>query len=216
MHPIITRRGILALAAQQGPLVWKFDNLGQIGGLKTRVEGEPKLVESGWGKAIRFGGEPDAIFVDQHPLAGAETFTWEAVFRPERGGKPEQRFFHLQEDGSQHRLLFETRLIEDRWCLDSFAATRTGSQTLIDRSKLHSLDEWHHVAMVYDGTEFRHYVDHQLQGAANVQLAPQGAGKTSLGVRINRIDYFQGSLGFAVFTRQALRPTSFRGWRQQI
>ena len=48
------------------------------------------------GKAVEFDGVDDALFVNVHPLAGAETFTWEVIFRPYKGGKAEQRFFHLQ------------------------------------------------------------------------------------------------------------------------
>jgi len=42
-------------------------------------------------------GVDDALFVDVHPLAGAETFTWEILFRPDSGGAPEPALFHLQE-----------------------------------------------------------------------------------------------------------------------
>lgn len=186
-------------------VTWQFNRLDQIGGHATTILGQPKLA----GDAIEFNGVDDAIFLDTHPLAGATEFTWEVIFRPDRGGRPEQRFFHMQENGSQTRLLLETRLIGDRWCLDSFAASSTGAQTLIDRSKLHSLGEWHHVAAVYDGREFRHYVDGVLQGAATVKLAPQAAGRTSIGVRINKVDYFKGAIRTARMSRRALAPAEF-------
>jgi TolB protein len=109
-------------------VTWRFDKLEQIGGHATTIEGAPKLIDN----AIQFNGDKDAIFLETHPLAGAEKFTWEVIFRPDADGRPEQRFFHMQENGSQHRLLFETRLIDGQWCLDSFAATSAGSQTLID------------------------------------------------------------------------------------
>ena len=110
---------------------------------------------------------------------------------------------------STNRLLFETRLLNGRWCLDSFAQTDSGSKPLIDREKLHSLDIWHHVAMVYDGKEFRHYVDGVLQGSAIVALAPQGEGRTSIGVRINRVDYFKGAVRLARMTNRALTVEEF-------
>ena len=189
--------------------VWRFDRLDRLGQHTTRVEGEPRVISTPKGKAVEFNGQKDALFVDFHPLAGAKTFTWEVVFRPASGGKAEQRFFHLQETGVQTRLLFETRLIDGKWCLDSFAASASGSKTLIDRTKLHSLDEWHHVAMVYDGKEFRHYVDRKLQGSAAVELAPQGKGTASAGVRINRVDYFKGAIREARMTSRALAPEAF-------
>jgi len=55
-----------------------------------------------------------------HPQAGAETFTWEVAFRPDSGGAREQRFFHLQEDGTDNRMLFEILVVASQWCLDSF------------------------------------------------------------------------------------------------
>ena len=61
--------------------------------------GNPRVVETPVGKAVEFDGVDDALLVDVHPLAGAETFTWEAIFRPD-GGRAEQRWFHLQEDGT--------------------------------------------------------------------------------------------------------------------
>ena len=187
------------------PVTWQFNRLDQIGGWATSIIGQPKLSQN----AIEFDGAGDAIFLETHPLAGAGQFTWEVIFRPDPGGKPEQRFFHMQETGSQTRLLLETRLIDGRWCLDSFAASSAGSQTLIDRAKLHSLGEWHHVAAVYDGREFRHYVDGVLQGKAEVKLAPQGPGRTSIGVRINKVDYFKGAIRTARMSRRALDPAEF-------
>ena len=197
------------------PQTWTFDRLNNLGGHATNIVGEPKVIDTPLGKAVEFDGVNDAIFVDVHPLAGAETFTWEVIFRPSSGGQPEQRFFHLQERDSntgadtQTRLLLETRIIDGQWCLDSFASTSTGSKALIDRTKLHPLDRWHHVAMVYDGTEFRHYVNGKLQGKAQVRLSRQGQGHSSVGVRINLRDYFKGAIRVARMTPRALEEREF-------
>jgi len=197
---------------------WTFDRLDQIGGHPTTILGHPRVIDTPQGKAVQFNGADDAIFLDVHPLAGAETFTWEVVFRPDSGGAPEQRFFHLQErdpktgQDTNTRLLFETRLIGGRWCLDSFALSGSASKTLMDRSLLHSADAWHHAAAVYDGKEFRNYVDGKLQGAATVHLTPQGAGRTSIGTRINKRDYFKGAVRIARMTRRALPPADFLKW----
>ena len=219
MHSLVDRRLFLSLplaAAQQssaGVETWVFDRLDRLGNHPTQIEGKPQLIDTNWGKAISFDGEKDALFLDVHPLAGAREFTWEVIFRPAKGGRAEQRFFHLQETGSNFRLLLETRLIGDQWCLDSFGASSTGEKALIDRSQLHSLDEWHHVAFVYDGKEMRHYVDHKLELSAAVALAPQGPGRTSVGVRINRVDYFKGAIREARFHRRALRSSEFQTWK---
>ena len=89
--------------------LWTFDRVDKIGGHTVKVEGNPRVIDTPRGKAIEFNGKNDALFLDVHPLAGAETFTWEVIFRPDADGAKEQRFFHLQEGNSDNRLLFETR-----------------------------------------------------------------------------------------------------------
>jgi len=200
---------LVLLAAALSAQTWRFDNLKKIGGLKPTVEGNPKVVQSPKGKVVQFDGDGDALFFDVHPLAGAETFTWEVIFRPDCDGRKEQRFFHLQEEGSQYRLLFETRVGGGVWYLDSFANSASGSKALMDAKLTHPCDAWYHVASVYDGKEFSNYVDGKLQGKAEVKLTPQKAGRTSAGVRINRVDYFKGALHSARYSRTALTPAQF-------
>ncbi|HEY1240555.1 MAG TPA: LamG-like jellyroll fold domain-containing protein, partial [Bryobacteraceae bacterium] len=200
--------GLLLAVAARGAdgEVWRFDRLDQIGGHPTTILGHPKVVETPLGKAIEFNGVDDALYVDVHPLAGASTFTWEVIFRPDPGGGAEQRFFHFQENGSETRMLFETRLINGKWCIDSFAKSGTPEKALMDRSKLHSLGAWHAVTAVYDGREYRNYVDGVLQNKFEIHLAPQGAGRTSIGTRIDRRDYFKGAILEARMTPRALAP----------
>ena len=189
--------------------VWKFDSITRIGGHAVTVEGHPRVIETPAGKAVEFGGVEDALFLNVHPLAGAETFTWEVIFRPDVGGGAEQRFFHLQQNDVETRMLFEIRVIDGKWCLDSYAASSADSKALMDREKLHPLGVWHHAAAVYDGREYRNYVDGVLEGSAAVHLAPQGAGQTSVGTRINRRDYFKGAVLAARMTNRALPPNEF-------
>ena len=189
--------------------VWKFDSITQIGGHAVTAEGHPRVISTPAGKAVEFGGVEDALFLNVHPLAGAETFTWEVIFRPDAGGGAEQRFFHFQENGTETRMLFEIRVIDGKWCLDSFALSGKESKALLDREKLHTLGAWHHAAAVYDGREYRNYVDGVLEGSADLHLAPQGAGQTSVGTRFNRRDYFKGAVLEARMTNRALPPGEF-------
>jgi hypothetical protein len=189
--------------------IWKFDRLDSIGGHPTKVLGHPRVIDSPVGRAVEFNGIDDALFVETHPLAGADTFTWEVFFRPDVGGNPAQRFFHLQENGTDTRMLLEIRIVDGRWCLDSFAITGKNSRTLLDRTRLHPLGKWYHVAMVYDGLEFRNYVNGVLQGAGELHLDPQGQGRSSIGVRINLVDYFKGAVALARMTKKALKPEEF-------
>lgn len=194
---------------------WRLDRLDRIGGHAVSVLGHPKVIDTAIGPALSFDGVQDALQVDVHPLAGAQTFTLEMIFRPAADGGAEQRFFHLQEVGpatrrdTDTRMLLELRIIDGRWCLDAVAFSGTQSKILIDRAKLHSLGQWHHAAMVYDGRELRDYVDGVLEGSAAVRLAPQGAGHTSIGTRIDRRSYFKGEIFEARMTPRALAPSEF-------
>jgi hypothetical protein len=194
--------------------VWKFDRIENIGGHRTTVLGEPKVIDSPMGKAVEFDGVDDALFIENHPLAGAKTFTWEAIFRPD-GGQREQRWFHLSEKDpstgadTDNRMLYEIRVAGDQWFLDSFNQSGTQSATLMNRNALHPLGAWYHVATVYDGKEIRNYVDGVQEGAAQGDLAPQGPGHSSVGVRINKLFYFKGAVHLARFTRKALSTSEF-------
>jgi hypothetical protein len=66
-----------------------------------------------------------------------------------------------------------------------------------------------HVAAVYDGKEYSNYVNGKLQVKAAVTLAPEGPGRTSVGVRINKVDYFKGAIRLSRMTRRALTPAEF-------
>lgn len=205
--------GLVLLAATPSQKVWKFDSVTAIAGNPATMLGHPKVIATPHGKAVQFNGVDDALFFKVHPLAGAESWTWEVIFRPETGGKPEQRFFHFQEEGTDNRMLFEIRVIGDQWCLDSFAKGGEDSKALMDRAKLHPLDRWYHVATVYDGHELRNYVDGVLEGSAQVKLLPQKAGGASVGVRYTKVDYFKGSVLRARMTPRALQVAQL--WKAQ-
>src|ERR1035438_9179606 len=130
--------------------IWRFDQTASLGGHPTKVLGHPQVVDTPMGKAVAFNGVDDALFVDVHPLAGATTWTWEMIFKPDADGKPAQRIFHLQSvdpatgaDIANERMLFEIRVVGGadgkpaQWCLDSFAAAGGQSRTLLNCQKLH-------------------------------------------------------------------------------
>src|SRR6266850_3783391 len=131
----------VAAGAADDVEIWNFDHLDRIGGHQTEVLGDPRVIDTPVGKAIEFDGVDDAIVVDVHPLAGAETFTWEAIFRPD-GGQPAQRWFHVQESGSDNRLLFEIRVVDGQWYLDSYGHSGDAQQALMNRDRLHPLGAW--------------------------------------------------------------------------
>jgi putative heme-binding domain-containing protein len=194
--------------------VWSFDRLEKIGGHPTTVLGEPRLIDTPLGKAVEFDGVDDALVVDDHPLARARAFTLEAVFRPD-GGQAEQRWLHLNERDpatgadAENRMLLEIRVAGDQWFLDSYHQSGAANKALMNRKALHPVGAWYHVATVYDGRQLRNYVDGVQEGAFDLDLAPQGAGRTSVGARLNKVSYFKGAVRLARFTRKALSPSEF-------
>jgi hypothetical protein len=221
MRAVVVVAVVFALSAVAQPSgseaaeVWRFNQTSAIGGFTTQVLGNPAVIETPLGKAVQFNGVDDALFVAEHPLAGAETWTWEVIFRPDEDGAPAQRFFHLSVldpatgKDTDDRLLFEIRIVKGQWCLDSFATAGGQSKTLLNCEKLHPLGKWYRVTAVYDGTTLRNYVGDELQGEGSVHLLPQRPGHSSVGVRINLKDHFKGAIYEARFTRSALTPDEF-------
>lgn len=195
-------------------ITWRFDRTDTIGGRHTRVFGHPSVIESPFGKAMQFNGIDDALIVPEHPLAGASKYTWEVIFRPD-GGAFAQRFFHLQEQDpatgqdTGNRMLFEIRVVNDKWCLDSFASSGENHLTLLNCKLLHPLGKWYVVTAVYDGKELRNYVDGQLQGEGPLDLKPQLPGRSSVGMRINQKYFFHGAILLARMTPRALPVNQF-------
>ena len=194
---------------------WRFDQIESLGGHPVTAVGHPHLIDSPYGKAVEFNGVDDALFVGVHPLAGASSFTWEVIFMPDADGAAAQRFFHLQEvdpktgEDTQNRMLFEIRIVDGQWCLDSFATSNGTGKTLLNCKMLHPLGKWYRVTAVYDGKTFSNYVEDELEGSGEVQLAPQGMGRPSIGTRINKTYYFKGAVLMARMTPRALSPDQF-------
>jgi lysophospholipase L1-like esterase len=197
-------------------VIWRFDSTSSVGGMPTQTEGDPKTVDTPVGKAVRFDGVSDAIFMRVHPLAGAATWTWEMIFKPDADGKPEQRIFHLQsvdpatgKDVANERMLFEIRIRNGQWCLDSFATAGGQSRTLLNCEKMHPFGAWYRVTAVYDGKMLRNYVGDEMQGEGELLLKPELPGRSSIGTRIDLRDYYKGEIYAARFTRSALPVADF-------
>ncbi|HEY2040070.1 MAG TPA: LamG-like jellyroll fold domain-containing protein [Edaphobacter sp.] len=223
---------ILTLAvpcvAQQAT-TWRFDNLTRIGDAQVTAVGKPQVVDTSIGKAIHFeghgntnssdleSGNPtgDALYLNTAPLSGYTTYTFEVVFRPSSKGAPAQRFFHMQDNHSQSRRMFEIRIRNNQWCLDtvgidiSHGAEQHGVTLACDAAHLHPLDRWYVVTATYDGKTLRGYVDGELQGEIGVTLAPLPAGTTSVGTRIDKRDFFTGDIYSAHFQSGVLSQADF-------
>jgi hypothetical protein len=181
--------------------VWTLRDTTRVGGHVTEVVGAPKFASAD--NAIVFDGKGDGLFVPANPLAGWSAFTIEVRFKPDGSGGEEQRFLHLQ-DELEHRLLIETRVSDQGWALDTFLFQDAEHKlTLLDRTKLHPTDRWYWVALVYDGAKMSHYVNGELELAGEVDFKPMTAGRTSIGVRQNRVSWFKGAIAEVRFTPAA-------------
>ena len=213
---------LLFSGSTSAQVLWKFNNLSRIGGVTTKVEGTPALVDSPVGKAVQFNGADSALFFPARPLVGAKTFTIEAILRPE-GGDFEQRWMHIAEtdpktgqDANPNgvsdpnpRFMFELRVKDGQWWLDAFVNSKAGSKALIDPTKTHPINQWYVVAQTYDGKTYRSYVNGVLEGEADVAFTPHGAGHMMVGVRMNHVNWFKGSVAQARFSARALSPRDF-------
>jgi hypothetical protein len=236
---LVAAASLLAFAAHAqeaaSQTVWKFDNLSSIGGFKTEVEGHPKVIATAdGGSAIEFNGVDDAIWVENHPLAGAKTFTIEAIFRPD-GGDQAQRWFHIASldpktgqaalptgtADPNPRFTFELRVSNhDHWYLDAFThgcatvpevcdAKSGYNAALMNPEMKYPIGHWYAVQQTYDGKTYRSYVNGVLQTEAAIDFKPQGPGRTSIGTRMNRLNYFRGAVMEVRFTPSALSPDQF-------
>ncbi len=193
-------------------MTWHVDNLASIGGHAPRVEGAPKVVETDRGKAVQFDGVRDGLEIPDLPLAGAREFTIEIVFRPDADGPAEQRFLHLQEHASESRFLIETRVRPGSvWYLDTYIQTELGNCTLVDPQKTHPAGAWTAAALSYDGRTMRHYVNGREELARELAFRPLGPGRTSIGMRLNRVHWFKGAIRSVRFTPRALAPEELLG-----
>ena len=191
-------------------VTWKIDNLKKIGGNAVTVLGEPKIIKTDKGKALFFDGVDDGIFIETNPIAGAKEFTVEAVFRPDAGGLAEQRWFHIEGvENAETRAMLETRLNGNEWFLDTFIKSGESRLPLFAENFKHAVGPWYHVALVFDGSEMRHYINGKLELSGKLTIKPIGNGRTSIGVRQNKVFWFKGAVRIARFTNRALSPNEF-------
>lgn len=173
-----------------------------------KASGEPNIVDCNFGTAVHFDGIDDALFVDSMPLAGLSQFTVEAIFRPDRGGSFEQRFLHFGEP-NEGRLLFEIRTTKTEWYFDAYINTSKGERAMIDPERLYPLDQWYHVAFVVNEARLSTYVNGVKELEDRVHIAPIQTGRTSIGVRQNKVSWFKGAIYQVRISPKALSPDDF-------
>jgi hypothetical protein len=177
-----------------------------VGGASIEIWGAPAQLREAGRPAIGFDGKADGLIVPVIPIADWKRFTIEILFRVDAGGLPEQRFLHLQDEQGR-RVLIELRLLpENQWCLDTFLHSDPSRRlTLIDRSKTHPVGQWHWAALSYADGRMTHFVDGVKECEGDVQIdAMSSTGRSSLGVRQNKVSWFKGAIREVRFTPAAL------------
>lgn len=173
------------------------------------VHGNPEIVESPYGNAVQFDGIDDALFLDEMPLKGLSEFTIEMIIRFDKGGNEEQRYFHAG-TVKKDRSLMEMRSTENTWYLDGMFESNDKWVVLMSPEFSHPLNEWYHIAFtVKDGKQVT-YVNGQKELEGDVEYAPITEGKTSIGVRQNKLSWFKGAIYSIKITNKALSPDDFK------
>lgn len=205
-----------AAAVAPGAVRWELNNLTSLGGQVPEVLGKP-VATRGAGNAnapggMEFDGAHDGLILPVVPIAGWEQFTVEALIRPDADGQAEQRFLHF-EDKDGRRGLMEIRVLPGgMWCLDTFLYSNDGHKlTLIDRSKLHPCGREHWVALTYAKGQMTHFVEaeKECEGEVEIELM-KPEGRTSIGVRLNKVYWFKGVIREVRFTPRALAPAELQ------
>ena len=197
--------GVL-ISPAAAPLVWRFTDLKQVGGLAPTILGEPKVMRDVSGRAAaRFNGTTDAIILPVNPLAELKAFTVEILFYPDADGPVEQRFFHAQDEAGR-RALIELRLNQaGEWWLDTFLKPLEGNGLpLIDPKKVHRAGRWYWAALRYDGKTMSSFVNGEKELEGELALEPMARGEASVGVRLNRVYWFKGAIAEIRFHPVAL------------
>lgn len=204
-------------------ITWNIDNTTNIGGnAVTTVVGSPTVVSTPFGNALKFDGN-DGLIVNADPLAGAASFTLEMLFRPDpivNPGSNQPRILHLQSipNPPDHRATLEGRISAGQWYLDAFLRSQDAGQsnpniieslTLIDPSKLHPLSTWYNFTMSYDGAQLRAYLNGQLELSGPLTVTAMAPGQTSLGMRHNQVNFFEGIIAKVRFTPAIVDPADF-------
>jgi acetyl esterase/lipase len=197
-------------------VIWRLDNVNRIGGHVVTVLGSPTIVPTDIGAVLEFDGVDDGLLIEANPLAGLAQFTIDVVFQPLPGGAEEQRFLHIEEQGSGNRALVELRTLPDaRWTLDTYLRSGADGLTLLDRALAHAMDRWHVATLTYDGRTMTHSIDGVRELSGDTRFAPLAAGKTSIGVRQNQVSWFRGRIHSVRMSPQA-RPQAVALWPEGV
>ena len=207
----------LPLAAQT---TWLISNTTNIGGNVVTKLGNPQVISTPYGDAVQFNGINDGLIVSNNPLAGMTNLTAELIFQhyPLTVASAWQpRIVHIEAPGATYRLTLETRVSTNTtpqmFLLDTFlrfGSTSGYSLTLSNAGFSHPVGDWSHMAITYDGTNFKNYVNGRLEKSGPMSgLVFAAGGTTTIGQRNNNTNYFEGAALALRFTPRVLSTNEF-------
>jgi len=193
---------LLSPLRAQSPVVWTLSKLTFAAPAVPTVYGTPRLDRASEPVSIAFNGREDGYAIPVNPVAGWPTFTIRARIRPDVSGPQAQRFLHI-EDEAGHRITMEIRLAPNgTWSLDTFLKNAPHSLTLASAALSHSSGQWHVAELRYDGKIMSSYVDGKKELSGPVEFVPMGPGRTSVGVRLNRVSWYKGAIAEIQFSKE--------------
>lgn len=207
-----------AFADEPVSYLWILDNLTEIDGIQVYPLGNPEVVDTDLGKAIKFDGYGDRILVDANPIETAKAYTVEVIFKADAGvvnQNNEPRFIHIQNpnDPDKKRVMMEIRVNSDnKVYMDGFMLTDNDNLALIDETKLHNTKEWVHAAITYEGNTFTTYVNGVQELTGQVSYKDEildEIGQTSIGARMDKRNWYSGLVKCLKVTQAKISPDKF-------
>jgi hypothetical protein len=111
---------------------------------------------------------------------------------------------------SGERVMLETRLTpEGYWYVDAFVQSGEVKIAMIDSTKLHPLGEWYNVALVNKKGKLEVFINGKTEFRKKIPFAPFTDGRTSLGVRQNKVYWYKGAFYKIRITPKAISPDEF-------
>ncbi len=197
--------------------IWDISSLDSTGGHSITVIGNPQVVDSDLGNAVKFDGDGDMLLVDANPVGDAKEFTVEVIFKPDAAYSisNDPRFIHIQDpdDPIEKRIMIELRInAQNKWYLDGFMKTDIGQLALINDTLTHPTEEWMHAAITFKDNVFKTYVNGIEELSNTVEYNEDIiniTGKTSIGARMNEIKWYSGLVKTLKISHKALEPGEF-------
>lgn len=178
-----------------------IDDPRSVAGMATEIRGDPVRAQFDGIPCVRFDGRGAGLLLGCNPIRGAAAFSIEVLFRPELGGGAEQRFLHIQEEGSSNRALLETRGgVDGRWYGDVFLKGGREERFLNHPELAHECEVWHTLELRCGGGRISQWVDGSMELEGPLSFSPLGEGSLSLGMRRDGSSPFKGAIGRIRFT----------------